>query len=602
VTWVVRFLLALLLAAGCATQRPPVAKLVGGRVILTRSVDPNAYEHVARALLYEEEERYEDAILELRRALNFDRDAPEVHARIAEIYLKLDKVDDAARAVKESLELGESVDGLVADAHVRERRGDHAGAVASLRKAAAATRLGQQPADGGDADSAVSAYLELADAQLAGLDVDGARTTLRTLADGLPGSTLARLRLCAVAWALGAPGECERRLREALAVEPNHIECLLTLAWLYTAEGRTDEARARFSEALERSEGALDVAAAYARFLMAAGKAKEATELADDLGTPSADDDEALLGRIEVERAAHRSDQALALARTRRSGDATTEDAKARLDIISAEILADRDPAQAVQALLRVPRTAASFAESRLRAAEILRDQNKPADAAKALAEAEAASPSEAMTEEITIGQAMLDERRGNVAGALARLDQALQKRGSSRRLRMARAMMLERNGRWQEALAAAERVIADDPSSSEALNFWGFVAADQNHELGRARQRIRAALSFDPGSGAILDSLGWVHVRMNDLQAASQYLEQAVRLEPEDPEILSHVAELYRRKGLRDHARERLRKALGAPGSAKPDPSLRKKLEQQLRNLDGGHDGAKPAAAPGGT
>jgi regulator of sirC expression with transglutaminase-like and TPR domain len=36
----------------------------------------------------------------------------------------------------------------------------------------------------------------------------------------------------------------------------------------------------------------------------------------------------------------------------------------------------------------------------------------------------------------------------------------------------------------------------------------------------------------------------------MNDLQAASQYLEQAVRLEPEDPEILSHVAELYRRKG----------------------------------------------------
>jgi hypothetical protein len=113
----------------------------------------------------------------------------------------------------------------------------------------------------------------------------------------------------------------------------------------------------------------------------------------------------ALLGRIEVERAAHRSDQALALARTRRAGDATTEDAKARLDIISAEILADRDPAQAVQALLRVPRTAASFAESRLRAAEILRDQNKPAEATKALAEAERRPPARPMTEEITIGQ-----------------------------------------------------------------------------------------------------------------------------------------------------------------------------------------------------
>ena len=107
--------------------------------------------------------------------------------------------------------------------------------------------------------------------------------------------------------------------------------------------------------------------------------------------------------------------------------------------------------------------------------------------------------------------------------------------------------MMLERNGRWQEALAAAEPVIADEPSSAEALNFWGFVAADQNHELARARQRIRAALSFDPGSGAILDSLGWAHLRVGRAgPAASQFLEQAGRLEPEDPEILSHLAELY--------------------------------------------------------
>ena len=241
-----------------------------------------------------------------------------------------------------------------------------------------------------------------------------------------------------------------------------------------------------------------------------------------------------------------------------------------------------------MQSLLRVPRTAASFAESRLRAAEILREQNRPAEAAKALAEAEAASPSEAMTEEITIGQALLDERRGNVAGALARLDQALQKRAGSRRLRMARAMMLERNGRWQEALAAAERVIADEPSQRRGPELLGLRGRRPEPRAGRARQRIRAALSFDPGSGAILDSLGWVHLRMNDVPAASQFLEQAVRLEPEDPEILSHLAELYRRKGLRDQARERLRKALGAPGAAKPDPGLRKRLEQQLRDLDG--------------
>jgi Tfp pilus assembly protein PilF len=85
----------------------------------------------------------------------------------------------------------------------------------------------------------------------------------------------------------------------------------------------------------------------------------------------------------------------------------------------------------------------------------------------------------------------------------------------------------------------------------------------------------------------------------MNDVQAASQFLEQAIRLEPDDPEILSHVAELYRRKGLRDQARERLKKALGRTGAAKLEPGLRKRLEQQLRELESG--GAKPAAKAGG-
>ena len=82
--------------------------MVAGRVIVTRSVDPNAYEHVARALLYEEEERCEDAILELRRALNFDRDAPEVHARIAELHLELEQVGDAERAVQGLAVAGET--------------------------------------------------------------------------------------------------------------------------------------------------------------------------------------------------------------------------------------------------------------------------------------------------------------------------------------------------------------------------------------------------------------------------------------------------------------------------------------------------------------
>src|SRR5262249_32959499 len=74
---------ALACAAGCATTVQPVTKIVDGRVIVTRSVSPDAYEHVTRALLYEEEERWDEAATELQRALPFDDDAAELRAHLA---------------------------------------------------------------------------------------------------------------------------------------------------------------------------------------------------------------------------------------------------------------------------------------------------------------------------------------------------------------------------------------------------------------------------------------------------------------------------------------------------------------------------------------
>jgi Tfp pilus assembly protein PilF len=567
---------AVAVGAGCATQRPPVSKLVDGHVIITRPVDPNAYEHVGRALLYEEEDRREDAIDELKRALNFDRDAPELHAHIAELYLELDDVKEAEAYVRSSLELGETVDGYVAQAHARRRRSDHAGDVAALQKAVALTSFGE------DTSQAVATHLELADAQLMALDIDGALQTLRQLCAGAPESAPAHIRLAAVAWALAESEETEKHLRLALQEEPNQIDALMMLAWLYTSSGRTADARARFAEALERAEGSYEVAAAYARFLVAIGEPRGAADLADDLATAGTDDD-TILGRIEVERAAHRGDKALSLARERRALASGSEESKARLDLLIADMIADKDPGQAVTTLLRVPKTAALFVESRLRAAVLLRASGKLAEAQRAVAEAEPEAKTPGQADEITVAQAQNEEKAGAADKALARLDREGERPGRVR-VRMARAFLLDRLGRWKEALAAADAVIADEPNNAEALNFWGFVAADHRHDLPRARQRIRAALAFEPGSGAVLDSLGWAHLQSGEPRQAAVFLEQAGRLEPEDPEVLGHLAELYARSGQRDRAEQTLRKALGS----KPEDPLRRRLEEQLAKSRG--------------
>ena len=152
--------LATLGLGACATTPAPITKLVDGRQITTRSIDPDAYEHVSRALLYEEQEQWKKAADEIRSALVFDRDSPELHAHLAELLLRLGDIEGAADEARDSLKIGRTASGLLADAHVRRAKGDTAGAVASLRKAT--TEVEFQASD----DNAEEVYLELADAEL----------------------------------------------------------------------------------------------------------------------------------------------------------------------------------------------------------------------------------------------------------------------------------------------------------------------------------------------------------------------------------------------------------------------------------------------------
>ena len=99
-------------AVGCATAPQPVTKIVNGRVVVTRAVSPEAYEHVTRAMLYEEEERWKDAADELQRALPFDPEAAEVRAQLAELFIRLDRLDDAAEQIARSLQIAPDGRGL----------------------------------------------------------------------------------------------------------------------------------------------------------------------------------------------------------------------------------------------------------------------------------------------------------------------------------------------------------------------------------------------------------------------------------------------------------------------------------------------------------
>jgi len=565
----------------CATQGSPITQLVDGRQIVTRSVDPTAYEHMSRALLYEEQERWQDAADELQRAMVFDEDAPELHAHLAELFLRLGRDKGAADEVRTSLKLGPSASGLLADAHVRRVQGDAAGQVAALRKATKEVDF-----EAGD-DDAESVYLELAEAELQTLDLPSAQVTLEVLTQAEPASATGHMRLTAVYWALGAMTKAESALHAALTEEPNQIEALAALAWIHAAMGKNDEARATFREAIDRSEGALEIAAAFARFLVGIGSQKEAEQVADDLAVPESGlDAESLGGRVELERSARRLDRALALlSRTRDLGIA--ENQKTRISLLRATLLKEQGKSdEALATLMKLGKDSPLYFEARLRAGELLRDAGKTAEATRVVEEAAGAAKGErdAIDVEAAVSLALIDEKRGDAKSGVARLEKILERHPDESRAIMILAAIEERRGNWQRALDIVERHLAKNPGSVEALNFWGFVAADHDHALDLAKKRLQAACALDPGSGGLIDSLGWVHFRLKDWAPASLFLEQAARLEPADAEIQWHLGEMYAERKDSERAAAAYRRGLGFS----PDERVRRKLEDGLATLGG--------------
>ncbi|HEY5285347.1 MAG TPA: tetratricopeptide repeat protein [Polyangia bacterium] len=576
------FGLAATLLGACATQGPPITKLVGGRQISTRSIEPTAYEHVGRALLYEEQERWQDAAAELQRAILVDDESPELHAHLSEVLLRMGRLKDAAAEVRASLKLGPSPSGFLADAHVHRAQGDSVGQVAALERARGEVTFES------DDDEAESVYLELALAQLHTLDMASAQRTLEVLSQAEPASATGHMRLTAVYWAQGAMDKATAELRVALTEEPNQIEALAALAWINAATGKNDDARKSFREAIDRSEGALEIAAAYARFLVGIGSNKEAEQVADDLAVPDNSlDAETLGGRIELERSARRFDHALSLlAHTRDLG--IVENQKTRIPLLQAMLLKDQgksDEARAV--LMKVGKESPLFFDAHLRAAELLRDAGKAAEAARVVEEAAVAAKGDrdAVEVEAAVSLALIDEKRGDAKGGVARLEKLLQRQPGEGHALMILASIEERRGNWQHALDIIERYLAKDPGSVEALNFWGFVAADHNHALDLATKRLQVACAIDPGSGGLIDSLGWVYFRSKDLTRAGIFLEQAARLEPADAEIQWHLGEVYAERKEGERAAAAYKRALGF----NPDERVRRKLEESLAKLRGG-------------
>ena len=151
----------------------------------------------------------------------------------------------------------------------------------------------------------------------------------------------------------------------------------------------------------------------------------------------------------------------------------------------------------------------------------------------------------------ITLAQMYTRLRRFSEAEqALDKAEQLSSKPDDKKEVLFLRGSTFEREKRYAESEEQFKKVLASDPQHAPALNYLGYMLADQNMKLEEALGYIKRAVDLDPTNGAYLDSLGWAYFRLGKYELAEENLLKASQKINADPTVLDHLGDLYQKTG----------------------------------------------------
>lgn len=168
-------------------------------------------------------------------------------------------------------------------------------------------------------------------------------------------------------------------------------------------------------------------------------------------------------------------------------------------------------------------------------------------------------------------------------AEAAAAYSDAIGKLGTPSRanwpLFYARGIALERAGEWPKAEADLKYALELAPDQASILNYLAYSWAERGEHLDEAHAMLDRAMSARPNEGAYIDSFGWTLLKQGDTAGALQQLERAVELEPEDATINEHLGDVLAAAGRTREAEFQWQRAL----NLKPDAEETKRLHDKL-------------------
>ena len=131
----------------------------------------------------------------------------------------------------------------------------------------------------------------------------------------------------------------------------------------------------------------------------------------------------------------------------------------------------------------------------------------------------------------------------------------------------------------WDKAESDFRNALTINPDQANVLNYLGYSLIDRGEKLDEAMTMIEKAVSLQPESGYIVDSLAWGLFKLGKYETAIPHMEKAAELMPVDPIVTDHLGDLYWAVGRQLEAKFQWRRALSFDPELKNATRIREKL-----------------------
>jgi len=509
---------------------------VGGRYA-GDTADARAYSHYITSVVYHRNGRFEDAVDELRRAVDLAPAEMSLRLKLVRSYMRLRDLDSARRMCEEALELSPDDPALwmvLGWLYQQLERYDQA--VDALSRA---VQLKPDNALG------YEVLIRAAD------EANDLVTTLgiyEKLIELQPDSAELHYQLGYNLVRIHDVDRAREALEQTLALDPEFVRARNLLGLVYLDLDLNEEAARQFASYVEKTPDDLrareHLAAANAR----QGNFESALALLD--GTIAHADS----------TVSHRLERTYVLLRSGRCSEVAPSDVPAEAPIVGSlmQILVrkgmGRQYGTLVESLDEIESDIDGECNDYLIELVFLFGKDDAGGFfAQALGELlSEGAQSKAIQTMLSRVYMALDRDEEAETLLLAALDSF----GPDKWLHYYLATIYEEADRVRDAETHLKACLELDPLDPEIMNFLGYMYAEEAIELDEAERLLVRALEIDPDNAYYLDSLGWVYYRKGEADRAIDLIRRAIfGMDTDDAILRDHLGDAYLLRGDLDKA-----------------------------------------------